>query len=302
MQIILDRHFNNLEQFIDEVQHWDLDFRLLGVGGFVGRMKQLVSRDVIIGYARFDRGLDQVGSTPLGYRTFAIVGNRCHGFRWRKHQITQNDLLIFPENNELQGASHADFEVFTISVHRDYLNQLVDNLGLNWILNKREVVHLDALTAQGLRHLAGTIVKPSAGGSEIQTAVREFTERLVICATDSLTEKIPSLRKRDLAVDSIVEFVRSVPEPTSELAQLCRIAGVSERTLQYAFKERYGIAPNVFVKRWNLNSARQLLLSANSTEISISDIALRFGFSHHSQFATDYKKLFAELPSKTLGR
>lgn len=57
-------------------------------------MKQLVSRDVIISYARFDRGLDQVGSTPLGYRTFAIVGNRCNGFRWRKHQITQNDLVI----------------------------------------------------------------------------------------------------------------------------------------------------------------------------------------------------------------
>lgn len=302
MQIILDRYFNNLEQFVEEVQHWDLDFRLLGAGGFVGRMKQLVFRDIIIGYSRFDRGLDQAGSTPPGYRTFGIVGNRCHGFRWREHQVTQNDLVIFPESNELKGASHADFEVFTISIHRDYLDQLLDNLGMNRIPNKREVVHLDARTAQGLRHLAGTIIKPSVGSSEIQTAVRELTEKLVICATNSLTEKIPSLRKRDLAVDSIVEFVRSVPAPTSELAQLCRIAGVSERTLQYAFKERYGIAPNVFVKRWNLNSARQLLLSTNSTEASISDIALRYGFSHHSQFTTDYKKLFAELPSKTLGR
>jgi hypothetical protein len=68
MQIILDTNFNTLEQFIDEVQHWDLDFRLLGTGGFLGQVKQLVSPDVLIGYARFHRGLDQAGATPAGFR------------------------------------------------------------------------------------------------------------------------------------------------------------------------------------------------------------------------------------------
>jgi hypothetical protein len=53
MHIVLDTHINNLEQFIDEVQHWDLDFRLLDTGGFTGRVKQLVSQDVLITYARF---------------------------------------------------------------------------------------------------------------------------------------------------------------------------------------------------------------------------------------------------------
>jgi hypothetical protein len=64
MQIVLDTHFNNLEQFINEVMHWDLDFRLLGTGGFLGHVKQFVSQDVLIAYARFQRGLDQTGATP----------------------------------------------------------------------------------------------------------------------------------------------------------------------------------------------------------------------------------------------
>ena len=108
------------------------------------------------------------------------------------------------------------------------------------------------------------------------------------------------MRKRDRAVDSIVDYVRSTPVPTSELAELCCIAGVSERTLQYAFKERYDIAPNVFIKRWNLNTARRQLLSANSAKTNIYDVALKLGFYHQSQFANDYKQLFSELPSKTL--
>jgi hypothetical protein len=59
MQIVLDTRINNLEHFIVEVQHWDLDFRLLHTGGFTGRVKQLVSRDVLITYARFQSGLDK---------------------------------------------------------------------------------------------------------------------------------------------------------------------------------------------------------------------------------------------------
>jgi len=46
MHIVLDTHFNSLEQFIGEVQHFDLDFRLLGTGGFVGQVKQLISPNI----------------------------------------------------------------------------------------------------------------------------------------------------------------------------------------------------------------------------------------------------------------
>jgi len=43
--------------------------------------------------------------------------------------------------------------------------------------------------------------------------------------------------------------------------------------------------PNVFVKKWNLNSARRLLLQADPAETTVSDISSRLGFLH--QGATD---------------
>jgi AraC-like DNA-binding protein len=211
-------------------------------------------------------------------------------------------LLVFPASNELQCASHEDFEVFTISLQISYLEQLVANLGLNGFLDRaREVIRLDGSAADGLRHLAGTIVR-SAGNIVIQAAAHALAERLIICAAPDHPEKIASSRKRDLAVDRVVEHVRSTQAPTSELAKLCRITKVSERTLQYAFRERYGISPNVFVKKWNLNSARRLLLQADPAETTVGDIASRLGFLHQGQFAADYRTLFAELPSKTLAR
>lgn len=226
MQLILNNRFNTLEQFINEVQHWDLDFRLMGVGGFSGCLKQFASSDVLLSYARFNRGLDQVGSTPPGYRTFVIVGEHCQGFRWRGHQIIQNDLLIFPQSNELQSASLADFEVFTISIQLTYVDRLINSLGLKKFPDRREVVRLKAHTVQELRYLASTIIK-STGGPLVQPVIRNIAEKLVLCAAETNTPSPPSLRKREKAVDVIVDFVRNSPMPTSELAKLCKIAGVS---------------------------------------------------------------------------
>jgi AraC family ethanolamine operon transcriptional activator len=302
MQIVLDTSFNNLDQFIEKIQHWDLDFRMLDIGGFSGKVKQLVSRDMLISYAQFCRGLDQSGATPLGYWTFVILGKSCKGFWWRGHQITRDDLLVFPLNAELRCASYEDFEVATISLQISYLEQLADDLGLPKFPGRaREVIRLDSCFANGLRYLSGKIIG-FAHHPLALAATQALAEKLVICAAQHHPAKNTLLRQRDLAVDRVVEYVRGTPVPTSELARLCRIARVSERTLQYAFKERYGIPPNVFVKRWNLNTARRLLSVASPSETTVCDIASKLGFLHPSQFATDYKRLFAELPSLTLRR
>jgi AraC family ethanolamine operon transcriptional activator len=123
--------------------------------------------------------------------------------------------------------------------------------------------------------------------------------RLVALTTTPRQPPKLSERKRDLAVDRVLDYLRSVPNPKQELAVLCRLAAASERTLQYAFRERYGISPVTFVKHWKLNTARrQLLVSGEDT--SVGDVASTLGFWHHSQFAADYLHLFGELPSQTI--
>ena len=301
MQLILDSHFKQLEHFVDEARHWDLDYRQLSVGGFEGSIKQLSSRDILLAYARYQGSLDHRGTTPSGYRTFIVPGDACKDYQWRNCTITQNDLVIYPLDNELQGSSCRYFEVFTISIRLDYIDQLISDFCLKKLHNGQEVVRLNPHVAQGLRSLA-TIIMQSSGGETAQVAAYELAEKLIITATESSSTIISNLRRRDIAINKVVEFVRNTSTPTTELAQLCCIANVSARTLEYAFKERYGITPTTFVKRWNLNTARRQLLAASPVETNISILSQNLGFVHQSQFAADYKNLFAELPSKTLKR
>lgn len=98
------------------------------------------------------------------YRTYVILGKACKGFWWRGHQVTNNDLLVFPPSNELRSASGEDFEVYTVSVRINYLEQLSENPGLRGFADrKQEIVPLDSRTVQDLRATAAMIVKSTGG-------------------------------------------------------------------------------------------------------------------------------------------
>jgi AraC family ethanolamine operon transcriptional activator len=82
--------------------------------------------------------------------------------------------------------------------------------------------------------------------------------------------------------------------------KLVEETGVSVRTLEYSFLERFGTSPKAVLKSLRLSGANRELISTVEGSIQISDIATRWGFWHMGQFAKDYKKMFGELPSETL--
>ncbi|HOW69478.1 MAG TPA: helix-turn-helix domain-containing protein [Phycisphaerae bacterium] len=86
------------------------------------------------------------------------------------------------------------------------------------------------------------------------------------------------------------------------VTDLCTAAGVSERTLQYAFKELMGITPVAYLTRLRLHRVRQALRAATHGTTTVTAEALRWGFWHFGDFARAYKECFGELPSDTLRR
>jgi AraC-like DNA-binding protein len=86
------------------------------------------------------------------------------------------------------------------------------------------------------------------------------------------------------------------------VTDLCRAAAVSERTLEYAFKEVLGLSPMAYLTRLRLHRARDALLAAAPRSTTISAEALKWGFWHFGEFARAYKACFGEAPSETLRR
>ncbi len=86
------------------------------------------------------------------------------------------------------------------------------------------------------------------------------------------------------------------------VTDLCEAAGVSERTLQYAFREVMGMPPVAYLARLRLHRVRHALRTATQASTTVTTEALRWGFWHFGDFSRAYKDCFGELPSDTLRR
>jgi AraC-like DNA-binding protein len=98
------------------------------------------------------------------------------------------------------------------------------------------------------------------------------------------------------------EYAMSQTGDRLYVTDLCRVARVSERTLEYAFKEIMGLTPTAYLTRLRLHRVRQALLAAAPGSITVSTAALDWGFWHFGEFSRAYRACFGELPSDTLGR
>lgn len=82
---------------------------------------------------------------------------------------------------------------------------------------------------------------------------------------------------------------------------VCAEFDVSERTLRYAFRDRFGTSPQAHFRALRLNAIRREIVAADGA-IRVQHLARRWGFVHLGKFAADYRNLFGELPSATARR
>jgi AraC family ethanolamine operon transcriptional activator len=113
-------------------------------------------------------------------------------------------------------------------------------------------------------------------------------------------DRRPSPRARDHAMRSAVSYIEAFGKEPITVRDLCEATRVSERTLQYAFLECYGVTPKSYLQAIRLHGARRELKQSDPSTTKVTDIAFNCRFWHMGHFAADYRKQFGELPSQTL--
>jgi AraC family ethanolamine operon transcriptional activator len=84
------------------------------------------------------------------------------------------------------------------------------------------------------------------------------------------------------------------------VAELSRLAGVSERTLRAAFHDVLGLSPKQFIISQRLHAAHEALCTADPETTTVTDVAMTYGFFELGRFARRYRHEFGEVPSQTL--
>jgi AraC-like DNA-binding protein len=105
--------------------------------------------------------------------------------------------------------------------------------------------------------------------------------------------------KRRLAFRRAIEYAESLKQPIT-VPEFAAAAGVSRRVLEMAFQETLSNTPLQYLHRRRLNFVHRELLNAEPGSSSVTEVAIRWGYSELGRFAVEYKRLFGESPSTTL--
>lgn len=309
--IYLNQKFIDFDQFNEAIKKWTLDFKQLDSGRFIGELTILDLNKVQVLSAQFNRKFDQKGATPQGFKTFAIPADNNQSFIWRNSKVHSNNILVFPKSGELDASTPAGFNVYTISIADKILEDFNESLNydnINLIDKEIEVFELNAQSINTLRNQLKYLFAQISSHPEIvnkkafqQIFTKEVPSLILnnLAHYKSFSSKSP-MRIRDVSFKKAVDYISACTNDFPSILELCLIVGASQRTLEYAFKERYGIGPKDFIKKHQLNLVRKSLKNANPEITKIYEIAQKYGFWHMSRFASDYKKMFGELPSRTL--
>ena len=305
----LRAEFSDVEQMCDAVRSWDLDFSVLAAPKDLGRVGAIDQRHygpTEVSNARFYASIEQRGASPRHAYTFGVLGAQMRRLWWRGQDVDSGTVIVFPVGSELHSISGPDFEVTTISVVEETVAAVCERFEIMLPPARLRVetfhpppqwLHALRQSLRSLKHAVGI-----AGHLEAQRLV----ERLVCAWLGPQTRHArsggPSTRSRDLAIQRCLERIARPDWPELSAAVLCETGGVGERTLQYAFRERFGLTPAAFLKARRLAVVRERLLRADETKETVGDIAAALGFWHLGHFAADYRRAFGEVPSETLQR
>jgi AraC family ethanolamine operon transcriptional activator len=305
--------FTDVDQLAAKAKQWNLDFRQLDRGRFIGEILQFATSGVHISEARFCRSLNQKGAPPDGMRTIGIPARRDLSFEWRGKLVDGESLMLFPLGSELSSVSGPDFHVYTCSFPVEFLSGIGETLklgGIDELSGGADAVRVDTTAVDHVRSCLARIcqtMRMNPGGvSDAATAgllTRELPSQLI--ATIAAGQgKCPAAAhpKRQTALARAEAYIESNAAHDIRVGDICRAVGVSERTLQYAFIERFGIGPKEFLNIVRLSEVRRQLRDADPRETRVADVANTWGFWHMGQFAADYRRHFQELPSETLRR
>jgi AraC-like DNA-binding protein len=84
------------------------------------------------------------------------------------------------------------------------------------------------------------------------------------------------------------------------MEDLVEVSGVSARSLYAGFRRFRGTSPMAYLKWLRLELAHADLRNASPGEVTVKEVALRYGFGHLGHFSGAYRRKYGQPPSRTL--
>ncbi len=307
---IFQDSFSSFDEFEQATKGWDLSIKKLDRGNYRGDLLQIFNEKIIISDVNIGSTLEMNGAPMLGYKSFGVPKINVAPFYWRYNNLSDKTIQIYRPGSELFMINKYEMGAIDVAIEEEHFNKLCSELKYDNVQNiicENEFVTCDFNLLRELQNrlaqLSKMVRKIDPKNHHLLNNEVNYEIPILLIKTLASANPISNIDKsfaRTKALKKVIELVEEAPMEYPSLAELSSAANVSERTLQYLFKDKFGVSPSAFIKNTKLNHIYKYLKKNSIHSNSINNIANQYGLWHMGQFAKDYKNLFGELPSETI--
>jgi AraC-like DNA-binding protein len=305
------RELEGFEDLQEAVKDTHFDVMQLGRGKLSGRISYLGIGDFTLSVCTFSEGVcAQRVVTDDKILVGMLLGAADRVTQW-SFEMLPSDIVVIPPRAEHHAVHCGASAYAVIRLDPDELPSIFG--GDPW-LSERETwqdknryrahPEVGQVAAQGMSRLAHYLARRPG---ILPRGTAEFWRRTIVeCMTMTINSAAPARDGGHLAsalklVRSVQEYLQATGDRPLHISELCSGLGVSRRSLHRAFHEIFGIGPVTFLRQKRLCAVRSMLKASSPAITTVGEVAIRQGFVELGRFSHDYRVMFGEYPSQTLG-
>jgi len=295
--------FSDFDEYNEAIKDWYLDIKLLSKKDFNVSIDYFSNENFSLCREALYGKIEYKGIGTKGSRIIAIPRNYNSTIFWFDKKISGNNMLIFPKDNFFDALTYSFFDNYTIAIEENLLMKTLNDLGYTHAIELFDGKTQELFISKGFSKIFAFLSEELLGNPNTETKehnaqIKNIIYFLLKYMEYSKPNNDKTPQKRIITLNDTLDIINGNPEQLFTIPELCSIMGVSERTLEYTFKEKFNVTPNQYIKATRLNNVKKDLYLYRDNKISIADIAGKYNFWHMGQFAKDFKAQFGYLPSK----
>jgi AraC-like DNA-binding protein len=297
---------SDLDHYRAQPGNWNVQANQLGKGRFRSLIRSIQLPGITVYDNRWDAPCQVIGQSPDDWLMLgAIVTSGRAGAHWCGKRLDQQMFACTSPGKEMEFNTEQRAHDVVILIQPRLFELTCGSRALEFVRRHQNLL-FDVLSGSTLVELVLDLVQRCGTQSQLlqqpaiaATARSNLLRALEECFAGLLQQDVSTLRIRADAFHEAALHATLAPLQTSAW-HMAQVAGVSQKTLEVAFRECIGMTPGKYLTLIRMNGVHRDLSRLERSATSITQVSLSWGFTHPGRFAAAYCELFGQLPSKTL--
>jgi AraC family ethanolamine operon transcriptional activator len=301
---IIDLPHLDMEMMEYWAKQWTLENTKLEKGLFDGSTFAGHTPRIQLSKVHYSQAYMSKGDFPNGCIVLSYSPNNVP-YNFQNRTMLANEMIVMTKGDELDLITSGQVDLYTIVIEEQLFYQSFYNffgdIPRNFLQDKRFFLQSNMISLFNqtinswldylMRDFPALDIKP-----EYEKIELEILHQIFSCIKFTPLQK----ERKHFQVKNVRDLLHKSVDQDINISMLTQEFNISESQLHYAFKSNYGLTPKKYLQMLRFNAVHKELQRADSSQQTVSEIAMKYNFWHMNHFSAEYKKIFSQTPSQTL--